>query len=164
MSKRIGIIAVLVLVLVLGMSSMALAASNVDYSGSPTDGLNDFAATKGFTNDGKAGYPNEIYLPNEGTPADYRIHSNYAATTDACASCHSTHTAVGEALLQWGTVYDTCMACHDGSVSTTYDVKGGQIANTGMPTFGGVFGDAYTDPANPKSLSNHKSDRSHVVL
>ncbi|MBO8169797.1 MAG: hypothetical protein H0Z35_11530 [Thermoanaerobacteraceae bacterium] len=93
-----------------------------------------------FNPDGVTNYPYEIYLPNEKDPAKYRIHTNYTKDTDACASCHATHTAVGKSLLQWYTVYDTCMACHDGTVTTTYNVWGGEIGTTEQPTFGGMFG------------------------
>ena len=74
------------------------------------------------------------------TPTHSVIHSNYSANTDACASCHATHTAVGGKLLQWSDTSTACMACHDGTVTTTYNVKGGQIANTATKTSGGLFG------------------------
>lgn len=92
-----------------------------------------------FNPDGQTNYPYEIYLPNEKEPANYRIHTNYTKNTDACASCHATHTAVGPSLLQWSSLFDTCMACHDGTVSTTYDVQSGKIAETTEPTYGGRF-------------------------
>ena len=60
-----------------------------------------------FQADGQSKYPDEIYLPNEAQPANYRIHSNYTKNTDACASCHTTHTAVGNSLLQWYSNYET---------------------------------------------------------
>ncbi|NYE56519.1 cytochrome c3 family protein [Carboxydothermus ferrireducens] len=111
----------------------------------------DYGPTpKYFNADDKAYYPAEIYLPNETNPARYRIHSNYSRNTDACAACHATHTAVGETLLQWGTVYDTCMACHDGTISTTYNVQEGEIGANGKPTYGGMFG-----IGNEPFLSNH---------
>ncbi|GAW91230.1 cytochrome c3 family protein [Calderihabitans maritimus] len=108
------------------------------------------ATPKEFLPDGAAGYPYEIYLPNEENPANYRIHSNYTKDTDACASCHATHTAVGASLLQWYTVYETCMACHDGTVSTTYNVQDGRIGSTGANAFGGMFGSG-----DEAYLSNH---------
>ncbi|HWJ03086.1 MAG TPA: cytochrome c3 family protein, partial [Verrucomicrobiae bacterium] len=144
-SKKYALVAVLALVLALGFASTVLAAQNVDYSGSPTDGVNDFAPTP----------VDDLYFPNEANPGAYKIHSNYTATTDACASCHSTHTAVGEALLQLGSATDVCMACHDGSVTTTYDVKNGLIGNTTMPTSGGMFGDMNTTLSS-KSTHNVK--------
>lgn len=150
--SRIGLLSLITLVLVLILASAAFAAQNPQISGGGADdNIPDFAATpKVSVPDGTTNYPAEIYLPNEGNPKDYRIHSNYSATTDACATCHSTHTAVGETLLQWSTVYDACMACHDGTVTTTYDVKHGLIGNTGSLTSAGLFGDG-TEP----SASNH---------
>lgn len=104
-----------------------------------------------FTADGQTNYPYEIYLPNEEHPESYRIHSNYTKNTDACASCHTTHTAVGASLLQWYSVYETCMACHDGTVTTTYNVVAGLIGtNLNDPTYGGSFG-----LGNEPSHSNH---------
>ncbi len=105
-----------------------------------------------FSEDDYTGYPFETYLPNERRPDRYRIHTNFQ-NTDVCASCHTTHTAVGPNLLQWYSVYDTCMACHDGTVTTTYNVADGAIRNTGQPTLGGRFGLPGED-AND-SLSNH---------
>lgn len=92
----------------------------------------------------------EIYLPNKANPANYRIHSNYSKNTDACASCHATHTAVGNSLLQWYDNYQTCMACHDGTVTTTYNVETGVIPNSMQSTSGGAFGNG-----NEDSLSFH---------
>jgi predicted CXXCH cytochrome family protein len=69
------------------------------------------------------------------------IHSDYTVNTDACASCHSVHNgkdATGM-LLQWSSPSETCMACHDGTVTTTYDVVNGHIGSTGAATFGGRF-------------------------
>ena len=107
--------------------------------------------TSKFNADGATNYPKEIYLPNEQDPANYRIHSNYSKNTDACASCHSTHTAVGGSLLQWYTVYDTCLACHDGTVTTTYNVKEGLIGTSvTKATYGGMFG-----IGTEQSLSSH---------
>ncbi|WP_088552745.1 cytochrome c3 family protein [Calderihabitans maritimus] len=108
-----------------------------------------------FNPDAVTYYPFEIYLPNEKFPASYRIHSNYGNETDACSSCHSIHSAVGPSLLQWYTVYETCMACHDGTVSTTYDVVRGEIRNgeDALPAYGGAFG-GYGGKSE-KSWSNH---------
>ncbi|MBO8170171.1 MAG: cytochrome C [Thermoanaerobacteraceae bacterium] len=103
-----------------------------------------------FTADGTASYPYEIYLPNETNPDRYRIHSNYSKDTDACASCHATHTAVGKSLLQWSSTYDTCLACHDGTVTTTYDVVAGKTP-AGKPAPGGMFG-----TGKENFLSTHK--------
>ncbi|GAV25924.1 doubled CXXCH domain protein, partial [Carboxydothermus islandicus] len=132
MRKRILILGLTVLMIVL-FSTSALAAQLL-VPGKTVNGVlykGYYAPTvKKLTVDGVTYYPNEIYLPNEANPAQYRIHSNYSKNTDACAACHATHTAVGGSLLQWGSVYDTCMACHDGTISTTYDVERGVIGTT----------------------------------
>ncbi len=103
-----------------------------------------------FTADDITNYPYEIYLPNEINPGRYRIHSNYTKDTDACASCHATHTAVGKSLLQWFSTYDTCLACHDGTVTTTYNVVAG-VTPAGRPAAGGMFG-----TGKENYLSTHK--------
>ncbi len=164
--KKLSLILALSLVFVLAFAGAAMAAQLRD--GTNYDGTDHYAPTatgkffrsvpagtyndagddltfghgdsSTFTADNATTYPYEIYLPNEKNPENYRIHTNYTKDTDACASCHATHTAVGESLLQWYTVYDTCMACHDGTVTTTYNVWGGEIGSTGTPAFGGMFG------------------------
>lgn len=83
--------------------------------------------------------PNPPVIHND-SPVQPTIHSNYSQNTDACASCHDTHTAVGSALLQWTDTATACMACHDGTVSTTYDVRNGVIGTTSIKTSGGLFG------------------------
>ena len=161
---RKGLVLVLAVLMLIAFTATAYAAQVLvpttdkdvygpgSYIPTPTSktvyGYNNSPAK--FNPDGTTYYPNEIYLPNEQNPASYRIHSNYSKNTDACAACHATHTAVGESLLQWGTVYDTCMACHDGTIGTTYNVEEGYIANTTTRTFGGMFG-----VGNEKSLSRH---------
>ena len=82
-----------------------------------------------------------------------KIHSSYSSNTDACASCHTTHTAVGTDLLKWTNIASTCIACHDGTVTTTYNVKAGTIGATGAKTSGGLFG--VTETKTEPGLSNH---------
>ncbi len=128
MSKKILVAVVSAMLLVLVMAAGVLSAQNVGFNGSG-NGENDFVATP----------TNEVYLPNAENPGDYKIHSNYTASTDACASCHATHTGVGESLLQFGSASDTCMACHDGTVTNTYNVLDGYIGTTDTRTSSGVF-------------------------
>ena len=152
MKKSLAI--ALALMLVLAFASSAMAAQvlqdgsylSTTATGMSRDGVSTGSAfsrtyqTSKFVADGVTNYPYEIYLPNETNPASYRIHSNYAKNTDACASCHSTHTAVGASLLQWYSAYETCMACHDGTVTTTYDVATGTIGALGSKAaMGGAF-------------------------
>ncbi|GAV25546.1 hypothetical protein ciss_14790 [Carboxydothermus islandicus] len=152
--RRTLLILMLVALFLLASTASALAAQLLA-GATGSDSKGHYAPTvKKFLYEGsdanKTYYPNEIYLPNETNPANYRIHSNYSRNTDACAACHATHTAVGQTLLQWGSVYDTCMACHDGTIGTTYNVEEGYIGTTGKPTFGGMFG-----TGSEGSLSNH---------
>lgn len=96
---------------------------------------------------------NPANTPTPTTPGQGRIHTQFQTNTNACASCHAAHTAVGKDLLQWADVNATCRACHDGTVTTTYNVELGQIASTGKRTFGGLFKFASADQTN--DLSRH---------
>lgn len=61
-----------------------------------------------------------------------RTHGEYQNNTNSCASCHQTHTASGKKLLFQNGVYNTCTACHDGTLGF-YNVF--SLSNAG--TFGG---------------------------
>ncbi|MBO8170065.1 MAG: hypothetical protein H0Z35_12915 [Thermoanaerobacteraceae bacterium] len=158
--------ALLMLTVVIIFTASARAAqlkySSLDADGRPVDGgkheyyylstptrVYQQGWTSSFAADGTTNYPYEPYLPNETSPADYRIHTNFTRDSDACASCHATHTAVGRGLLQWYSIYETCMACHDGTVSTTYNVINGTLPD-GSPAPAGMFG-----RGDEVSLSNH---------
>ena len=41
-------------------------------------------------------------------------HGPYSLDSDGCAACHSTHGAIGEYLLDEGSVTSLCYSCHDG--------------------------------------------------
>jgi len=149
--KRISLILALSLVFVMTIAVTAFAAQNLDSAATKGDNVSDYLATPKNTT---AGYPNGIYLQDQnGDGVVDEIHSNYQRNTDACASCHATHTGVGASLLQWATVTETCNACHDGTIADTYDVMNGKIAATGKRTFGGVFMEAVAEGTN--SLSRH---------
>lgn len=45
-----------------------------------------------------------------------RVHGEYQNDTNSCASCHQTHTAAGNQLLFKNGIYNTCCACHDGTL------------------------------------------------
>ncbi|MEH7108058.1 cytochrome c3 family protein [Bacillus sp. JJ1764] len=75
-----------------------------------------------------------------------KVHTSYQNNTNSCASCHQTHTAKGDSLLFADTVYNTCSACHDGTLgylnvfadgSVTADTA---ITMSGAGTFGGTHG------------------------
>ena len=91
--------------------------------------------------------------------ADNGPHGNFAADTDACASCHRAHTAQGSTyLLVNSDIYLLCTSCHDGSGAYTNVVDGvyqnavlslpapyGTQGDKGQGLFGGGFENAAMD-------------------
>ncbi|MGJ7920303.1 cytochrome c3 family protein [Neobacillus sp. LXY-4] len=78
--------------------------------------------------------------------AGHNTHTSYQNNTNSCASCHQTHTAKGDQLLFADGVYNTCTACHDGTLgflnvfsdgSVTADTA---VTMSGAGTFGGTHG------------------------
>ncbi|RDU37599.1 hypothetical protein DRW41_07090 [Neobacillus piezotolerans] len=70
-----------------------------------------------------------------------KMHTAYQNNTNSCASCHQTHTAKGDQLLFSDTVYNTCTACHDGTLGFANVFASGETAKmTGAGTFGGSHG------------------------
>ncbi len=58
-------------------------------------------------------------LPITTGPAEVgvqRTHGEYQNNTNSCASCHQTHTGAADNLLFKSGVYETCTACHDGTL------------------------------------------------
>ncbi|MDA8442791.1 MAG: hypothetical protein M0Z55_10510 [Peptococcaceae bacterium] len=167
--KKIIIVAGLAMSLIIASAVSAFAATNLDTSAKkylPTPGGTTIESGKYVGTSGpSAGYaPNDVKsnLPSgapskapDGGPAGSlvtKIHSNYASNTNACAACHATHTGVGESLLQWDGMTETCMACHDGTAGVaTYNVSGGEIGTTGAITNGGLF-PTNDNTANSKSM------------
>ncbi|WML41186.1 cytochrome c3 family protein [Neobacillus sp. OS1-2] len=69
------------------------------------------------------------------------VHTSYQNNTNSCASCHQTHTAKGDSLLFADDVYNTCTACHDGTLGFANVFASGETAKmTGAGTFGGTHG------------------------
>lgn len=77
----------------------------------------------------------------------HKTHTSYQNNTNSCASCHQTHTAKGDQLLFADGVYQTCTACHDGTLgflnvfadgSLDPETTADQLAGAG--TFGGSHG------------------------
>lgn len=60
-----------------------------------------------------------------------RTHGEYQTNTNSCASCHQTHTGAGDKLLFKNGVYNTCTACHDGTLG---------FYNVFEPSTAGTFG------------------------
>lgn len=72
-----------------------------------------------------------------GVGTNQRTHGSYQNNTNSCASCHQTHTGASKDLLFKQGVYNTCTACHDGTLGF-YNVyaTGDQASTAG--TFGGT--------------------------
>lgn len=142
------------LVLALAMAFMltigvgvALAAPNtstLDSTSGKTD-TTTWGLSNGLDNANKTGEGADI---NDGSSLNdiiknvpgQRTHGEYQNDTNSCASCHQTHTASGKKLLFKNGVYNTCAACHDGTLGF-YNVY--QHSNAG--SFGG-------DPINSSSV------------
>ncbi|MBT2729635.1 cytochrome c3 family protein [Bacillus sp. ISL-75] len=77
--------------------------------------------------------------------AGHNTHTSYQNNTNSCASCHQTHTAKGDQLLFADGVYQTCTACHDGTLGFYNVFSDGSLTatsakTTGAGTFGGSHG------------------------
>lgn len=134
---------VLGLAMVLGSATFALAASTnpdaqpiADPTSSPdaymsaplylapTDTEEDNsllnANQSGVNVGGQTAHPEVIKSQDmtniNGTTGTQRTHGEYQNNTNSCASCHQTHTAAAKNLLIKSSVYDTCTACHDGTL------------------------------------------------
>jgi predicted CXXCH cytochrome family protein len=71
----------------------------------------------------------------------HKTHTSYQNNTNSCASCHQTHTAQGDQLLFADGVYNTCTACHDGTLGFFNVFASGETAAmNGAGTFGGSHG------------------------
>lgn len=81
------------------------------------------------------------------------LHGQFAKNTNACASCHMTHTAAGDALLVKNGIYNTCTSCHDGTLGklNVFDMPN-YNANVEVAMFeyvgGGSFGGAMDSNSN----------------
>lgn len=66
-----------------------------------------------------------------------RTHGEYHNNTNSCASCHQTHTGASKSLLFKDGVYNTCSACHDGTLGF-YNVFESHEDLGSAGTFGGT--------------------------
>jgi predicted CXXCH cytochrome family protein len=83
----------------------------------------------------------------------HKTHTSYQNNTNSCASCHQTHTSKGDQLLFADGVYNTCTACHDGTLGFLNVFADGTTASLdGAGTFGGSHG-----------ASMHMADDSLVI-
>ncbi|MFN7251917.1 MAG: cytochrome c3 family protein [Anaerobacillus sp.] len=76
-------------------------------------------------------------IDNKGHLGDQKTHTSYQNNTNSCASCHQTHTAKARNLLFADSAYQTCSACHDGTLGFYNVFANGEQAGT-AGTFGGT--------------------------
>lgn len=89
--------------------------------------------------------------PSDPNVTYQRTHGAYQNNTNSCASCHQTHTGASKDLLIKAGVYNTCTACHDGTLGF-YNVFKASTAGT----FGGTeAGNASVHLANGTLLVNY---------
>jgi predicted CXXCH cytochrome family protein len=115
------------------------------------------ASAEGPMTPGKAGDVNAnangtaVGIDNDGVNTSvkknltgHNVHTSYQNNTNSCASCHQTHTSQGDQLLFADSVYNTCTACHDGTLGYLNVFADGQLnggaETTGAGTFGGSHG------------------------
>ncbi|MBI5839784.1 MAG: cytochrome c3 family protein [Chloroflexi bacterium] len=86
--------------------------------------------------------------------ADNGPHGGYTAATDACASCHRAHTAVGPALLVQSTSYALCISCHGSSATgANTNVEDGLDKSVNRSLRAGGFVNVTMNPAEGESGS-----------
>jgi predicted CXXCH cytochrome family protein len=89
--------------------------------------------------------------PTSGSP-----HGSYSLTTDACAACHSTHTAPSITLIaRPAPQSNICFTCHDGTGASSNIAA--QYSDPTVPANNASTGSYYAHPAT--TLSSHASDR-----
>jgi predicted CXXCH cytochrome family protein len=85
----------------------------------------------------------------------HKTHGEYQNNTNSCASCHQTHTSKGKQLLFADTTYQTCAACHDGTLGFYNVFESGENASLdGAGTFGG---------SHANNMSIHQSNDSVLI-
>lgn len=85
----------------------------------------------------------------------HKTHGEYQNNTNSCASCHQTHTSKGKQLLFADTTYQTCAACHDGTLGFYNVFETGENASLdGAGTFGG---------SHANNMSIHQSNDAVLV-
>lgn len=96
-----------------------------------------------------------MYMDDLTTTGNQRTHGEYQNNTNSCASCHQTHTGAAEDLLFKAGVYNTCAACHDGTLGFYNVFANGDNASS-AGTFGGTkSGNASVHLANDFMLITH---------
>lgn len=122
-----------------------IAASAEEYTPN-NDGMTPGIAGEGLSNanDTAEGVDDPGANPSvKKSLTGHNVHTSYQNNTNSCASCHQTHTSQGDQLLFADTVYNTCTACHDGTLGYLNVFSDGKSSKTtGAGTFGGSHGDS----------------------
>ncbi|ODA41993.1 cytochrome c3 family protein [Desulfosporosinus sp. BG] len=110
------------------------------------------------TNDGTTATSVAKVKPKE------RVHGEYQNNTDSCASCHQTHTAAGDNLTFKDGVYDTCIACHDGTLGVLNVFQGSTAGTFGGNKAGNASMHLSTGAMETKAApgGNHQNTSSNV--
>jgi predicted CXXCH cytochrome family protein len=82
-------------------------------------------------------------IDNLGNLKDHKTHGSYQNNTNSCASCHQTHTSQAKSLLFADSTYNTCTACHDGTLGF-YNVFQNGKKYFNSETTAGTFGGSHT--------------------
>ena len=123
--KKYSVILALALALVMAMGiSTAFAAGGADatsdaYTTTTVNG-ETYVAVPGTLGDPSDGLPDNAnrtgLAPVKKQVEGQDVHGEYKKNTNSCASCHVTHNAPGAKLLFKNSTYNTCTACHDGTL------------------------------------------------
>lgn len=192
----------LVLILTLGLASVAFAAYDNPYETTPTtSGAKPYTADlksgeldpnvysdNGVGNANASGNNTELGNPDgiqdlnnvikskgmldtqlqgetdllDPTVTHQRTHGSYQNNTNSCASCHQTHTGASKDLLIKVGVYNTCTACHDGTLgfynvftsSTAGTFGGTEAGNASVHLANGTLQVDYAPGYNANDFSN----------
>lgn len=113
----------------------------VDNNVEDLDGITAEPTTKNANQTGKGA---DAAPPVTGEKAEviknvdgHKTHGEYQNNTNSCASCHQTHTSKGKQLLFADTTYQTCAACHDGTLGFYNVFEVSKDSMDGAGTFGG---------------------------
>lgn len=117
--------------------SATLAANDTVNDNGSNNANNTGSNVGGQTNNMADVIKSDGMTDNSGGTGTQRSHGEYQNNTNSCASCHQTHTSSAKMLLFKSGVYNTCTACHDGTLGF-YNVfeNGNHQASAG--TFGGT--------------------------
>ena len=102
---------------------------------------------------------NAIVFDNKPALANGGPHGGFSASTDSCAGCHRTHSAITNQLLT-AIEPGLCLACHDGSGANTNVVDGTYL---GAGLRGGGFFNALMDVALDTSAAPSAITSSHTM-